>query len=79
MTLRNIENYPNLKKDVESNAVLNNDEMEYLAFLEKRQQRQEQQHKIKCLEKEINHINNKLDDMFALLSNLVNVKGMNEK
>ena len=67
MTLQHIENFPNLRKDSVTNAVLNNDEMEYLAFLEKRKLKKEQNDRLEQLEKQVNDVDNKLSLILHLL------------
>lgn len=65
----NIKNYPDLVKDTSSNAILNNNDIEFNEFMLKREKKKQNEHKIKELEHKINIIDEKLEHLISLLSN----------
>ena len=65
----NIKNYPDLVKDTSSNAILNNNDVEFNEFMLKREKKKQNEHKIKELEHKINNIEYKLEHLISLLSN----------
>ena len=54
--LINVKNYPDLVKDTTSNAILNNNDIEFNEFMLKREKKRVQESKIKQLEHKINNI-----------------------
>ena len=66
--LINVKNYPDLVKDTTSNAILNNNDIEFNEFMLKREKKRIQETKIKQLEHKINNIEEKLDNLINLLS-----------
>ena len=64
----NIKNYPDLVKDTSSNAILNNNDIEFNEFMLKREKKKQNEHKIKELEHKINIIDEKLEHLISLLS-----------
>lgn len=66
--LINVKNYPDLVKDTTSNAILNNNDIEFNDFMLKREKKRIQETKIKQLEHKINNIEEKLDSLISLLS-----------
>ena len=66
--LINVKNYPDLVKDTTSNAILNNNDIEFNEFMLKREKRIVQETKIKQLEHKINNIEEKLDSLISLFS-----------
>ena len=66
----NIKNYPDLVKDTSSNAILNNNDIEFNEFMLKREKKKQNEHKIKELEHKINIIDEKLEHLISLLSNV---------
>ena len=66
--LINVKNYPDLVKDTTSNAILNNNDIEFNDFMLKREKKRIQETKIKQLEHKINNIEEKLDNLINLLS-----------
>lgn len=67
-TTLNVKNYPDLVKDTSSNAILNNNDIEFNEFMLKREKKKQNEHKIKVLEHKINNIEEKLDFLVSLLS-----------
>ena len=63
----NIKNYPDLVKDTSSNAILNNNDIEFNEFMLKREKKKQNEHKIKELEHKINIIDEKLEHLISLL------------
>ena len=68
----NIKNYPDLVKDTSSNAILNNNDIEFNEFMLKREKKKQNEHKIKELEHKINTIDEKLEHLISLLSIISN-------
>lgn len=68
--LINVKNYPDLVKDTTSNAILNNNDIEFNDFMLKREKKRIQETKIKQLEHKINNIEEKLDSLISLLSSI---------
>ena len=68
----NIKNYPDLVKDTSSNAILNNNDIEFNEFMLKREKKKQNEHKIKELEHKINIIDEKLEHLISLLSIISN-------
>ena len=66
--LINVKNYPDLVKDATSNAILNNNDIEFNEFMLKREKKRVQETKIKQLEHKINNIEEKLDRLINFLS-----------
>ena len=66
--LINVKNYPDLVKDTTSNAIINNNDIEFNEFMLKREKKRIQDTKIKQLEHKINNIEEKLDVLINLLS-----------
>lgn len=67
-TTLNVKNYPDLVKDISSNAILNNNDIEFNEFMLKREKKKQNEHKIKVLEHKINNIEEKIDFLVSLLS-----------
>ena len=67
-TTLNVKNYPDLVKDTSSNAILNNNDIEFNEFMLKREKKKQNEYKIKVLEHKINNIEEKLDFLVSLLS-----------